>query len=212
MAADPQVTILVDLHEMRTVVPTTLEALGVRVVTVALDVGDYHVGGDALVERKSVRDLHESVVRGRFWRQIGVLRTGCREPYLVLEGRNIDDGTLSPTAVRGVCVAAVDLGVRLLRTDDHRDSARWLVRLAVRKQRRRHNDRPLYAQRPKRESAQEAMLAAVPGISAHLARRLLSRFGTVAAVVVATPEELCEVQGVGTARAEALTRAINGPL
>src|SRR6266545_1028033 len=88
-------TILADVHETRSVVPAMLEALGTHVVTVALDVGDYDVGTGVLVERKSVRDFHEAVVRGRFWRQIGLLRTACPEPYLLVEGRDIDAGPLS---------------------------------------------------------------------------------------------------------------------
>lgn len=72
-------------------------------------------------------------------------------------------------------------------------------------------ERPLYAQWPKPKAtaeAAEAMLAAIPGISSSSARALLERFGSVAAVVVAGPEQWREVPGVGPDRARALEETL----
>ena len=71
-------------------------------------------------------------------------------------------------------------------------------------------DRPAYAQRPKAPAAEaaEAMLAAVPGISASSARALLERFGSVAAVVAAGPDEWLATPGIGRERARALEQAL----
>ena len=102
------------------------------------------------------------------------------------------------------------MGVPIIRSADGPDSARWLRRLAIRAGiTRRRPDRPVYAQRPKpNEDPPEAVLAAVPGISARLSRALLAEFGSVAGVSEAGPERWVGVQGVGRTRAAALAKAL----
>jgi ERCC4-type nuclease len=201
--------IIADVFERRSGVVDLLSGHRVEVEIRALRAGDYALPGDVLVERKTVSDLHESIVRGRFWPQLGKLRRGCKAPYLIVEGRDLDAGPLQANAVRGACLASVAQGIRLLRSEDRADSARWIAVLAVRADRRRRA-RPPYAQRlkPVADEAGEAMLAAVPGISVELARRLLSRFGSPADVFAAGSESWLRIPGMGPTRAEALERAL----
>jgi Fanconi anemia group M protein len=208
MSSKPRIGIVIDVHERASGIPESLERLGALVEVASLPAGDYAVGSETIVERKSVLDLHGAILKGRFWPQLGKLRTECEFPYLLVEGRDLDRGPLHPNAIRGACLTAVELGIALLRTEDRDDSARWLHRLAVRRQRVEHApDRPAYAQRPKAltgVSAAEAALAVVPGISVVSARALLARFGSVHAVLQATVEELVTVPGIGRERARAL--------
>ena len=129
--------ILVDVQEQRSGIPGLLEGLGVEVEMLSLAAGDYAVGHDTIVERKAVLDLHSAVRRGHLWAQLAKLRAGCPFPYLLVEGRSIDGGSrgIHPNAIRGACLAVIDQGVALLRSDDRADSARWLHRLAIRCQR-----------------------------------------------------------------------------
>ena len=201
--------IIVDIHESRGVV-AALRALGDDVVRASLVVGDYVVARGVVVERKSVRDLHLTVVNGRFWRQVGALRSEANRPFLLIEGTDLDAGPLAPNAVRGVCLAVLELGVPIMRSTDVRDSARWISRLARREQLvRPPPDRPVYAQRPAPAKPAEAALAAVPGISVVLARRLLERFGSVAGVAGATRDDLLDGPGMGAVRAAALVSALH---
>jgi ERCC4-type nuclease len=213
MAKQPPVRIVVDVHERRSGIPEVLAGeLGVEVDVAALPAGDYAVGADTLVERKRVLDLHTAVTKGRLWPQLAKLRAAAAFPYLLVEGTDIDRGPLSPAAIRGVCLAAIDLGIAVLRSGQPRDSALWLHRLAVRCQRvEAPPDRPAYTQRPKSASgleAAEAALATVPGISTTTARALLERFGSLAAVVAAEPAEWLTVPGVGPERARALENVL----
>jgi Fanconi anemia group M protein len=207
-----RVRVFADVHERASGVPRLLAEAGVDVTVIRLAAGDYAVGAGGLVERKSVLDFHGSVMTGRFWAQIGKLRAAGARGYLVLEGPNIDDGPLQPNAVRGVCIAVIELDVALIRTVGPADTARWLHRLAERRHRTAGRERPVYAQRPAPtpRTAAEAMLAAVPGVSARSARALLSRFGSVLAVVNATDEELMSVPGIGSVRARALRETTTG--
>jgi ERCC4-type nuclease len=201
-----------DAFESPSGVPEALATLRIDVHMARLSVGDYDLGDGVLVERKTVFDLHLSLERGRLWRQVGELRARARLPYLLVEGADLDDGSLSPSAIRGACLAVAGQGVALLRSHSATDSALWLQLLAERIGGvRPGRDRPAYAQRlkPSSQLVAEAMLAAVPGISVVGARALLQRFGSVAAVVAAKEDDWLGVRGIGPHRAAALRAAIS---
>ena len=204
--------IVADVHERQSRIPDLLEELGASVEIAPLPGGDYRVGSDTVVERKRVRDLHAAIMKGHFWPQLAKLRAAAEFPYLLVEGTDLDRGPLSPNSIRGACLAAIDQGIALLQSDHQVDSARWLHRLAIRCQREdRPPDRPAYSQRPPARAtidAAEALLAAVPGISTGSARALLTQFGSVAAVLAATPEEWLKVPGIGPERARALRETL----
>lgn len=199
--------VTVDVRERRSNVPALLEELGATVEMRRLDAGDYVCGPQTVVERKTVRDLHLTIIGGRLWRQLGALRDSARWPCLMVEGRDLFRGRIDADAIRGTCLAATDLGIVVLRTDDALDTAQWLYRLAVRRQETRVRDRPVYAQRPRRsrkEPLAEAALSTVPGISVVVARSLLARFGSLANLAAADPESWANVWGVGPERAAGL--------
>lgn len=201
----------VDIHERQSGIPEALGERGLEIAVLVLPAGDYALPGNALVERKSVRDLHGAIVKGTFWTQVGKLRRSFSYPFLLVEGSDVDDGPLSPKAIRGVILATIEQGIRLIRTNDRDDSILWLERLAIRAAGRAKHDRPRYAQAPKPlpgAAAAEAMLAAVPGISTVNARALLSRFGSVAAVLAAGREAWLSVPGIGPTRADAIERTL----
>ena len=118
--------IIVDVHERQSGIADTLAELGAAIEFAPLPAGDYAVGADTLVERKRVLDLHGAVMKGRLWPQLGKLRGACAFPYLLVEGTDIDRGPLHYNSVRGVCLAAIDQGIALLRSDSQRDSALWI--------------------------------------------------------------------------------------
>ena len=200
--------ITADVFEEESGIPAQLAELGASVELRRFEAGDYLVGPETLVERKTVLDLHGSLCVGRFWNQIGGVRKNCRYPFLAVEGKSLDAGPVGRSAIRGVCLSTLRLGVRLLRTEDASDTALWLYHLSVQSQRDGRRDRPVYAQQRQSAEVPEAMLAAVPGISVASARALLARFGSVAGVVAASPEALEEVPGIGPKRALRLAEAV----
>jgi ERCC4-type nuclease len=149
------------------------------------------MGQGAWVDARVVADTHKA----------------ARFPYVLIEGRDLDNGPLAAAAIRGICVALMDLGVGVIRSVDCRDSALWLHRLAERRTLVRFRNVPAYAQRPMREAgfpAAEAALACVPGISRVGAQALLSRFGSLAELIRASPTEWQQVRGIGPAKANAM--------
>jgi DNA excision repair protein ERCC-4 len=203
------VRIDVDVFEQISGIPEFLQVLGASIKIERLKAGDYRVGENTILERKSVADLHGSVIDGRFWAQVGALRESSRYPFLLVEGQNIDIGGVEPAAIRGICLATIRLGIRLLRSTDACDSALWIFRLAAQTHGRQRRDRPVYEQQPKLASTPtaEAMLAAIPGISRASARALLERFGDPITVLTASPQALTDVPGIGRQRASAISAA-----
>jgi ERCC4-type nuclease len=208
--------VVADVHERASGIPAYLDALGLDVQIAALPAGDYALGAETLVERKTVSDLHGSILKGRLWPQLNKLRAASAFPYLLVEGRDLDAGPLHPNSVRGACLAAIEKGVALLRTTDHTDTARWLHRLALRAQEYEEaperpppggNALPKPALGP--ETA-EALLSCIPGISTASARKLLLRFGSVAEVAAASAEDLQRVPGLGPERARRVEVVLRG--
>src|SRR6476646_701302 len=86
--------IVCDARERGVSIRRRLVELGVDVEVATLAAGDYAIGQTVLVERKTVSDLHLTIITGRFWLQIGRLRRGALAPYLLVEGVDLDAGPL----------------------------------------------------------------------------------------------------------------------
>jgi Fanconi anemia group M protein len=190
-----------------------LEELGAVVAVERLPAGDYAVAEGCLVERKNVIDLHDTLIGGRLWVQLGRLRRMSTDAYLLVEGERLD-GPVRPDAIRGALLAAMELGIGVIRSRDRADSAAWMYRLAHRRQaRRKVRLRPAYSQRPSSppDRLPEAMLGALPSFSTLTARALLDEFGTIAGLVSSTPTEWTRVRGVGPKRSRTLAEALFEP-
>lgn len=198
------VTILVDVEEDRSPVPGQLEALGASVELVRLPVGDYRVAGDTAIERKSVRDLHASLVNGRLWSQLFALRRSTPRPYLVVEGSNLDAGRVSERGVRGALLSIAESGVTVVRSADPADTALWVFLVARRSEKAEALAPPRRRGRRRMAASPSGVLATVPGVSPVLANRLLTRFGSIAEIATASESDLQEVEGIGEVRAATL--------
>ena len=161
--------ILVDAEEQRSAVPSHLEALGLSVEVSRLPVGDYQIA-DVAVERKTVRDLHQSLVSGTLWSQLFALRKGTARSYLIVEGADLDAGRVSSRGVRGALLHIAAAGVSVARSTDPADTALWLHLIA---EREKSAAEPSPRRRGRRRSVVSpvGVLATVPGISPTTADR-----------------------------------------
>ena len=187
--------------------PARLAALGTSLSIVALAVGDYAVG-DRVIERKTVADLHLSLVNRRLWSQVAALRRDPRRAYVLVEGEDLDDGPVPARAVRAALLKVLDNGIRLLRTPTPADTALWLYVLARQEQRRMENRAVALSGRRPIVASPVGLLAAIPGISIDSAKALLTEFGSIAALATASERDLQSIPGIGPARAHALINAL----
>jgi ERCC4-type nuclease len=204
-----RLTISVDVRERRSDVPAQLTALRVPLSIVTLAVGDYAVG-DRVIERKTVVDLHRSLLNQRLWSQVAALRRDPRRAYLLVEGEDLDEGPVPPRAVRGALLTVIDNGIRLLRTPSPADTALWLTVLAHQEQRRMEHRTTAATGRRPIVTSPVGVLAAIPGISIDSAKALLTEFGSIAAIAAASEPDLRSIPGIGPERAAALQHALKG--
>ena len=199
--------ILVDVEERRSAVPRYLRALDVEIEFAILDVGDFVVSGEIVVERKTVADLHRSIANARLWRQVSRLAHCPRRAFLLVEGIDLDAGAISREGVRGALLQVIDNGIAVLRSAGPADTAVWLRLVGI-----RGDGRTPRGRRGRRRSivSPAGLLTTVPGISPSLAASLLVRFGSVAGIAAAAPSDLEEVDGIGPMRREALRAALLG--
>ena len=200
-------TISVDVRERRSDVPMLLIEAGADIDLVTLAVGDYAVG-DRVIERKTVADLHSSLVNRRFWSQVAALRRDPRRAYVLVEGEDLDDGPVPARALRGALLKVLDNGIRLLRTPSPADTALWLTVLARQEQRRVEHRATVATGRRPIVVSPVGLLSAIPGISIESAKALLSEFGSIAAIAAASEPDLQSIRGIGPERAQALVRAL----
>lgn len=78
-------TVVVDMREFRSSLPSLLHAVGFAVVPCTLQVGDYVISTDMCVERKSLSDLVQSLNSGRLYTQCEAMSTHYVHPILLIE-------------------------------------------------------------------------------------------------------------------------------
>jgi DNA excision repair protein ERCC-4 len=78
-------TVVVDLREFRSSLPSLLNLSGMQVAPVHLAVGDYIVTKDLAVERKSTSDLWQSLVSGRLFTQTEAMLKYYKYAALLIE-------------------------------------------------------------------------------------------------------------------------------
>ncbi|MFV1959820.1 MAG: ERCC4 domain-containing protein [Planctomycetota bacterium] len=185
--------IVVDHRERASGLVDALEARWPLVGVGTLDTGDVCVGARIRVERKTVHDLVVSLGDGRLFRQLHALCGAVDRPLLVIEGRDSwAVAGLRVASLRGLLLSvAVGYRIPMLRTLDVEETATWIAFAATQESRRLAR-----SVRPRRVGP-TAVLAAIPGVGDHRARRLLGDLGSVDEVFGASEARLQTVEGIG---------------
>ncbi|MEM0014057.1 MAG: ERCC4 domain-containing protein [Zestosphaera sp.] len=215
----------VDERERSSDVPVHLSGMGVTVVFKVLEVGDYAIDEEIIIERKRVNDLVKSVYEGRFFNQLKRLKSveGCK-PLLVIEGNILDIGRYveNPKSVEAALIAAIlSFNVPILYTKDSHHTAELIKYVAERTQKSKAKASggkvvtllPTYrkVRKPKTEdikSWQIYILSSFPKIGPTLAERLLRKFGSLKAVINAQAVELLRVEGMTEERVKLLKKIV----
>ena len=210
---EKQVKIVVDHREYRSNVARNLAVKGTFVEPQQLDVGDYVLSSRIGVERKNVDDFLGSLIDGKLFKQMAQLRDAYSRPVLILEGENLlTKRNISHNAIFGSLASiAVDFGIPVLATKDASETADLLKVIAQREQR---EDKKAVAVRGEKtqmslRERQQFIVEGLPNVSAVIAKRLLSHFGSVKDIANATEEELLEVKGVGKNIASDIIKLLN---
>lgn len=207
------IDIVADIRERPSATFAVLSSRSDVALTVAtLKFGDYSIAAQLSFERKTAEDLGRSIIDGRLFRQVSVLRRRVDRPVLLVEGLQPFS---SPSgvpwhAVRGalVSVAAV-FAVPILFSHDPEESAEIMVTAArqLRRSRSTAYCRPGYRPKGWRKRAL-FILQGLPNIGPRRAQALLDEFGSVRAAMSATTDMLAGVEGIGVGAAASIALAI----
>jgi ERCC4-type nuclease len=201
-AGKTEVRIVADDRENAGGVIAALRELpGVDVEVRRLPCGDFLVGDQFTVERKTLRDFASSIIDGRVFRQASAIGRNPRRGVLVLEGSSADLHSVGVQreALQGalICVS-VFLGMSVLRAHDPAETARLIVYLGRQAKAYAHGSHPRPGYRPKgRRARQLFLLQGLPRVGPERAARLLDHFGSVQAVATASAADLATVDGIG---------------
>jgi len=205
-----RVPLIVDANEPEDI-PDRLRELGVSIEVQKIAPGDY-VLGPVGIERKTLTDFFNSLVRKRLFEQVQRLREAYPQPLLILEGDLTELSTFKhPQSFLGALLAMeLKERVPILTTADKEQTA-LVLKVLWKSQ---DKGAPEYGLRHKPKALslgqrQRFLVEGLPSIGETLARNLLERFGTVRAVFDASAEELEHTPKIGAGKAAEIVRLVN---
>jgi Fanconi anemia group M protein len=197
---EEQLIIYVDNRELQSDIAKELILRGVDVRPINLEIGDYVLSDEVVVERKTVEDFAKSIIDKRIFNQIINMRDLYSKPILLIEGSSLYTSVINPEAVRGALASIiVDFSVPVINVKDAIEAASLLISIAKREQIERRKQPTIKSgKRPiTLKEQQETIVASLPNIDLTLAKRLLKRFKSVINVFNASKDELMKVEGIG---------------
>ncbi|WP_179372263.1 ERCC4 domain-containing protein [Nitrosopumilus ureiphilus] len=204
--------IIVDERERKSGIPELLKSVGMNLEMKTLPIGDYIVGPETIVERKSIRDLMASVFDGRLFDQCSRLKEHFENPIVLMEGNvdEIEEITENPLIFYGaISTVVLDFKIPVIPTPSAAHTAKLLVSMCSRKE----SHKGPYLKKIKKsidlERQQLSALCSLPGIGEKFAIRMLEKFGTPLKVFTATTADLAKVEGLGEARAKKIKNMLD---
>ena len=210
------IVIFADTRERANPVVKELIELGAKIELEQLDVGDFLLSSEAVVEFKTASDFVDSLIDGRLLSQAPVLKRDAIKPLLMVEGYEYVYGqrNIHPNAIRGVLSSlAIDFQLTIIPTKNPKDSAAMLYAMARREQLKGRRPNRVHADKDTKSIArmQEYLVSSLPGVSTTLASPLLTEFSTIRALANATTEDLKRVERIGTKKAELIEKLFSEP-
>ena len=120
--------VLIDHREARSTLPTYLNGLGFQTKFTQLPCGDLRLSERVLIERKSSRDILESVKSGRLLSQCRSLAASAQRPLLLIETGGEGQYSVHPNAVLGALAhITLDLGVPVVMVKGPLEAAHFIA-------------------------------------------------------------------------------------
>ena len=192
--------LIVDSRETTSGLIDLLTDLGAEVVVEELECGDYVLADGIAVERKTAEDFAGSIMDRRLFLQIAMLKDAYERVYVMVEGNPFEtQSEIAPEAIVGaLSYISIIERIPVISTRNAEHSAEMLVTMQRHAIEGLGYDVPLRASKPKsRETQAQFLIEGLPSIGPTAAKKLLRHFGSAAAVLSATPEQLKNVPGVG---------------
>lgn len=126
-----------DHREMASSILPNLKSLKIDVDIETLSVGDIAIGDLIIIERKTSRDLLDSLMDRRIFRQARRLIASAPQALLIVEGGDSISRAVHSNSVAGLLAhLATDIGLTIIPTKNSLATARVIAMLARREQKR----------------------------------------------------------------------------
>jgi Fanconi anemia group M protein len=208
-----KIRIIVDSRELRSSITKALKEMEVEIQVETLEVGDYLLSDRVAVEAKTADDFAQSIIDRRLFAQLGALKDAFQLPLLLITGESLyGSSAINPAAVRGALSSVIiDFHTPVVNVKTTQEAAALMFAIARQEQTTRKQVLSIRGKKPILTTAaqQEYIIAGLPGVNTTLAKRLLTQFGTVSAIVNAEAEQLAGVHGIGKKKAQAIRKALD---
>lgn len=210
-----RVKIIVDFREKNSAVIKNLIDNDFLVKLDKLEVGDYLLSKDVIVEYKTDLDFVNSIVDGRLLMQLKQLKNMYKKPIIIIEGSRdlYSIRNIHPNSIRGVLATiAVSYNIPILYTISSKDTAMIMKTIAMREQLKDENKEfTLHFEKPLKSNKQmqEYIVSSFPGIGMHLAKPLLTNFKTLKNLANASVNDLQKIELIGKVKAQSLYNLFN---
>lgn len=211
---EENLSIVADYREKNSSVLKQLANKEIKIALVKLEVGDYQLGNEIVVEYKTVQDFVDSLIDGRLLSQLKQLRRVAR-PLLIVEG--VEDiyavRKVHHNAIKGMLATIVSsYGIPLLQTRNSQETADLFEIIARREHQKGDGRFTTHMQKPlSLKEQQEYVVASFPGVGPVLNKPLLRHFKSIRAMVNADVEDLRSVELIGPKKAKALQELFKQP-
>lgn len=205
--------VIVDKREERSDVPSLLIKHGLSVRFDILEVGDYALPGDILIERKTVNDFISSILDGRLFEQASNLSKASSNPSFVIEGR-IKNGLTyfeNVNAFWGALASlSYDFNMKVFFTDSTEETATLITVIS---KRRKGREEDVWVKPRKKKATinelQLQVLTSLPGVGPVIAKRLLRSLGSLREIFNAEPNILSTVGKIPIEKSMKIYELIN---
>jgi DNA excision repair protein ERCC-4 len=227
--------VVVDERERKSRIPDLLRQAGATIDFAQLKVADYIVSPETAIERKTIRDLINSIYDGRLFVQCSQLIEHYTKPVVIIEGNIIDlmssqeeysekvvdighcDNTkilieTSPLIYDALAKVALDFRIPIIHTPSVEHTSQLLVVMVNKSLQSGRASGPLLKRIKKGNPAyiqQLSILSSLPGVGDKLALRMLNKFQTPKRALNASIAELARISGFGTERAARVRKILD---
>lgn len=202
--------IIVDVHEPEEIVEA-LKQSGAKVVVKAISPGDYVINGVG-IERKSMSDFYNSIIKKRLFDQLSRLKDCYSKSILIVEG-DLSEVSLyrNPRMFWGAYLSVIlDFEVPVIFTPSREETVNLLTTLEKRMSKTERKS--IYLRyKPKMMSEDDwklFIIESLPQIGPKLAEKLLKKFKTVRGVVNASLFDLMSIPEIGEKRARRIVKLL----
>lgn len=98
-----------------------------------LETGDIQIDDRIIIERKTIRDLVDSIIDGRFLQQANRLMYACMHPIIIIEGNDFrTQRSIHPNAIQGaLAYLAIQTNISVIMLPNYWHVARFVARIII---------------------------------------------------------------------------------